>query len=74
MAKRDGFSYTPQNLKRTVFHMGEMALLLAFWCKKDGFSYLQVLSEKRGKKKKRERKKEVLLPEEEEKHTCYQFY
>lgn len=52
--------------------MGEMALLLAFQCKKDGFSHLQVLSEKRGKKK--ERKKEVLLPEEEEKHTCYQFY
>lgn len=53
--------------------MGEMALLLAFQCKKDGFSHLQVLSEKRGRRK-RERKKEVLLPEEEEKHTCYQFY
>lgn len=36
--------------------MGEMALLLAFQCKKDGFSHLQVLSEKRGKKKRGRRK------------------
>nr|UWF87935.1 MAG: hypothetical protein [Bacteriophage sp.] len=42
--------------------MGEMALLLAFQCKKDGFSYLQVLSEER-RRKRRRGKKEVLLPE-----------
>lgn len=34
--------------------MGEMALLLAFQCKKDGFSHLQVLSEKRGKEEREE--------------------
>ena len=37
--------------------MGEMALLLAFWCKKDGFSYLQVLSEKREEEEREERRK-----------------